>query len=408
MASRQAPAQWRRNLFAVTAASFMGFTGFTLVMPFLPLFIRQLGVTDVGDIALWTGLSLGVTPALNALVSPFWGTLADRYGRKIMMGRSMTACVVVMAAMAFVTRPWHVLALRAILGLLTGYGGLSLTMAAESAPAEQVAWAIGTVQTAQRLGPAVGPVIGGVLAGLVGLRRSFIVTAGVYALGLLLVLVLYDEHAAHTRREDSSSGAPVTFRRVLGFENFVVLMAAIFAAQFVDRSLGPILPLYLEELGVGHARVAVAAGAVFSVAALAGAAGHHACGRLLVRYAPRAVIGAGAGAASAGAALIVLAPNVWLMAAATAIFGVGVGLAMTAGYAAAASVIPPGAHGAGFGVLTSASLAGLAISPVVAGVLGALSLRAVFVVDAVMMCALALGVRRVMIEKGLGAGERRT
>ncbi len=39
---------WRRNVFAVTAASFMGYTGFTLVMPFLPLFIGQLGVTDVG------------------------------------------------------------------------------------------------------------------------------------------------------------------------------------------------------------------------------------------------------------------------------------------------------------------------------------------------------------------------
>src|SRR5206468_4494858 len=95
---RPAPDVWRRNLFAVTAASFMGFTGFTLVMPFLPLFIRQLGVSDVGEIALWTGFSLGVTPALNALVSPFWGQLADRLGRKIMVVRSLLACVMVMAS----------------------------------------------------------------------------------------------------------------------------------------------------------------------------------------------------------------------------------------------------------------------------------------------------------------------
>ena len=156
---------WRRNLFAVTAVSFIGFTGFTLVMPFLPLFIRQLGVSDVGEIALWAGVSLGVTPAVNALVSPFWGRLADRFGRKIMVVRSLAACVFAMGAMAFVTQPWHVFGLRAMLGLLTGYGGLTLTMAAESAPPESVPVAIGTVQTAQRLGPAVGPVIGGVLAG---------------------------------------------------------------------------------------------------------------------------------------------------------------------------------------------------------------------------------------------------
>src|SRR5262245_1800608 len=235
----------------------MGFTGFTLVMPFLPLFIRQLGVTDVGQIALWTGLSLGVTPALNAIVSPFWGRLADRVGRKIMVGRSLTSCVLVMASMAFVTRAWHVLALRAVLGLLTGYGGLALTMAAESAPADQMARAIGVVQTAQRLGPAVGPVIGGSLAALVGLRRAFLVTACFYAVGLLLVLFLYDEKQTHVRPGEPAERGRVTVRSVLAFENFILLMVVIFAVQFVDRSFGPILPLYIERLGVSHARVAL-------------------------------------------------------------------------------------------------------------------------------------------------------
>lgn len=401
------PTAWQRNLFAVTAASFLGFAGFTLVMPFLPLFIRQLGVTDVGEIAIWTGLSLGVTPALNALVSPFWGRLADRYGRKIMVGRSMTACVAVMAAMAIVSRPWHVLALRAVLGLLTGYGGLALTMAAESAPLERVAWAIGTVQTAQRLGPAVGPVIGGALAGLVGLRRSFLVTAGVYALGLMVVMLLYDERKAGAPSSESVESGRVTFWQVLRFEHFFVLMGVIFAAQFADRSFGPILPLYLEQIGVSHASVPVAAGVVFSVAALAGAAGHHACGRLLQRHTPRAVIGAGALASCIGSALVAVVPNLWLMSGATLLFGVGVGLAMTASYATAAAVIPPGVHGTGFGVLTSASLAGLAVSPVVAGVLGTLSLRAVFVVDAIMLAALAAIVRWFMAEdSGLGSQAR--
>ena len=89
---------WRRNLFAVTAATFIGFTGFTLVMPFLPLYFHQLGVEDVGEIAMWSGLSLGVTPALTALLAPFWGRLADRFGRKIMVERSLVSFVVVMAA----------------------------------------------------------------------------------------------------------------------------------------------------------------------------------------------------------------------------------------------------------------------------------------------------------------------
>jgi MFS transporter, DHA1 family, multidrug resistance protein len=389
---------WRRNLFAVTAVSFIGFTGFTLVMPFLPLFIRQLGVSDVGEIALWAGVSLGVTPAVNALVSPFWGRLADRFGRKIMVVRSLAACVVAMGAMAFVTQPWHVFGLRAMLGLLTGYGGLTVTMAAESAPPESVPIAIGTVQTAQRLGPAVGPVIGGVLAGLLGLRIAFIVTAAFYAVALVLVFVLYDDNAAHTRPKETSERGRVSFRSVLAFENFLLLMFVVFSIQFVDRSFGPVLPLFIEQRGIGAARVPVVAGMLFSMVAIAGALGHHFCARLLNRFSPRVVISAGATAACAGTAVIAAAGNVWLMGGAMIVFGGGIGVAMTAAYSAAASLIPAGVHGTGFGVLTSASLIGMAVSPIVAGLLGSTSIRGVFIVDAATMGILALLVHRKMIE----------
>src|SRR5919109_3659094 len=103
---------WRRNVAAVTAASFMGYTGFTLAMPFLPLYIGQLGVTDIGQIAMWTGMSLAVTPGLTAVLAPAWGRLGDRFGRKLMVERSLVSFVIIMAAMAYVTRAWHVLALR--------------------------------------------------------------------------------------------------------------------------------------------------------------------------------------------------------------------------------------------------------------------------------------------------------
>ena len=105
-----------------------------------------------------------------------------------MVERSLVSFVVVMAAMAFVTRPWHVFALRAVQGLFAGYGALTLTMAADSAPKGRMAQAIGTVQTAQRLGPALGPVFGGIVAALVGLRRAFFVAAAFYLVAVVLVL----------------------------------------------------------------------------------------------------------------------------------------------------------------------------------------------------------------------------
>ena len=388
---------WRRNLFAVTAVSFIGFTGFTLVMPFLRCSSGS-SASDVGEIALWAGVSLGVTPAVSALVSPFWGRLADRFGRKIMVVRSLAACVVAMGAMAFVTRPWHVFGLRAMLGLLTGYGGLTVTMAAESAPPESVPVAIGTVQTAQRLGPAVGPVIGGVLAGLVGLRIAFIVTAALYAAALVLVFVLYDDNATHTQPKHTSDRGRVSFRNVLAFENFLLLMFVVFSIQFVDRSFGPVLPLFIEQRGIPAARVPVLAGTLFSLVAIAGALGHHFCARLLKRFSPRIVISAGATAACAGTIVIAATGSIWLMGGAMIVFGAGIGAAMTAAYSAAASLIPAGVHGTGFGVLTSASLIGMAVSPVVAGLLGSTSIRGVFIVDAATMASVALLIRRKMIE----------
>lgn len=385
----------RRNLVALTAASFIGFTGFTLVMPFLPLYIAQLGVDDLGAVAAWTGVSLGITPALTALLAPAWGRVADRFGRKLLVARSLVSFIVLMTAMAFVTRPWHLVVLRAIQGLFAGYGALCLAMAADSAPKDRIAQSIGTVQTAQRLGPAVGPVIGGIVAGAVGLRHAFYVTAALYAVALVQLLVLYQEPPEVTAPATRNRGR-VTFRNVLAFENFLVLMGVILGFQFVDRSFGPVLPLQVEALGVRS--VAFVSGLVFSVLACAAALGHHFCAALLRRWTPRTVITRGALVAAAAATVFALGGTPWLLLPAAAGVGLGVGAAMTAAYTAAATVVPAAVRGTGFGVLTSASLTGMALSPVVSGLAAAADLRIVFAGDAVVLCVLALLVRRVMVE----------
>jgi MFS transporter, DHA1 family, multidrug resistance protein len=367
-------------------------------MPFLPLYFQQLGVRDVGEIALWSGLSLGVTPALTAMMAPFWGRLADRYGRKVMVERSLVSFIVVMTALAYVTRPWHVFALRAVQGLFAGYGALALAMAADSAPPERTAYAIGYVQTAQRLGPAVGPVAGGLVAQMVGLRRAFLVTALFYVVAVVLVLFMYDERqTAHASTNAATDRGQVTFRNVLAFENFVLLMAVIFGLQFVDRSFGPVLPLFVAALGTPADRVPLVAGVIFSIAAGAGAVGHHVCGTLLRRAQVRRVIAWSAAVGAAGAILYVLAGGVRLLLLATPLFGLAIGVATTAAYTAATSVMPASARGAGFGLLTTASLAGLALSPIVNGMLAATSIRAVFLLDAAGLLVLAAIVSRLMI-----------
>ena len=389
---------WRRNQFAVTAASFVGFAGFTVVMPFLPLYIRELGISDDGEVAFWTGLTLGVTPGLTALCAPFWGRVADRVGQKLMVERALLSFVVVMAAMAYATRAWHLFALRALLGFFSGYGALTMSMAARSVPRERMGHAIGLVQTAQRLGPAIGPVIGGVLAPLVGLRNAFLVSAVFYALAFVVVLVMYHEPAAEPR---SAGGRParISFGNILAFENFILLMVVIFGLQFVDRSFGPVLPLYVGQLGFGIEDVPIVSGILFSVLAFSAAAGNQVAARLLKTMSARAVIASATVVGAAGLLVFAVAPPLWLLIAAMALFGACIGTASTSAYTAAGAVIPREVHTTGFSFLTSASLVGLALSPMVSGFVAARSIRAVFVSGGVLLVVLAVMVRRLMAER---------
>jgi MFS family permease len=387
---------WRRNLFAVTAACFIGFSGFTLVMPFLPLYFQQLGVTDVGEIAFWSGMSLGVTPAMTALLSPLWGKLSDRFGRKIMVQRSMVSFALIMAATGFATRPWHVFALRTLQGLFAGYGALALAMAAESAPPGKMAASIGTVQTAQRLGPAIGPAIGGLLAGFLGLRYAFIVAASFYAIGFVIVAFAYKEQPRAAGAAAVKAAQQVSYRSVLRFEHFVLVMGVIFAFQFVDRSLGPILPLYLTEIGVTDERAPLVAGLLFSVLAAMAALGHHLCGKVIRHYPPRTIIAVGSAATALAVLAFIVLPILAALVVAVSLFGIAVGAAMTAAYTTAGTVVPHHARATGFGFLTSASLTGVALSPIVAGFVAAVSIRLVFIIDIVILIAMAGIVLRMM------------
>ena len=390
-----------RNLLAIAGACFIGFSGFTLVMPFLPLYFAQLGMRDPADIALWSGLSLGVTPGMTALLAPLWGRVADRYGNKFLVLRSLACFVITMVLFGLVTRPWHVFGLRVLQGFFAGYGALAVAMAAQAAPRERMASAIGTVQTAQRLGPALGPAIGGVLAVAIGIRASFFVSSLFYAAAFVLVWRWFDEGPVASRATRRRGGDPqrLSFATGGALQQFVLLMAVIFGLQLVDRSFGPVLPLYLEQLGVPAERIALVAGGLFSASAGAGAVGNLATQRLLQWSAPRALLRWTALGAAAGLVPFVFGLSVTALLVATVIFGFAIGVALTASFTAAGHVVPEESRSTGFSLLTSASLVGLALSPIAAGVLARISIRSVFIVGVITLAVLSAMVSYVLRER---------
>jgi MFS family permease len=175
---------------------------------------------------------------------------------------------------------------------------------------------------------------------------------------------------------------------------FVLALGVIFGLQTVDRSFGPVLPLYVAQVGIDTARIPIVTGILFSLGAIAAALGHHLAGRLMQSSPARTIIVAGTLLAAAAVALIVMAPSLWFVAIAMPVFGIAVGVSTTTIYAVAGSSLPQDAHATGFGVMTTASLLGLAVSPVIAGFIGGSGLRLVFMADVVLLVGVGVFVLR--------------
>jgi DHA1 family multidrug resistance protein-like MFS transporter len=230
----------------------------------------------------------------------------------------------------------------------------------------------------------------------VGIRYTFFVSAGVYFLAFLLVLIGYRESRAHRLADADDAASRVTFRMLAKVPHFVLLVGTVFGLQLVDRSLGPILPLYLGELGFAGDRVPILAGILFTTTAASAAVGNQTSGWLLGRR-PAGFIVPMMAAVAAAAVLVFGAAAPWTaLLVASVVFGYALGAATTCTYTAATHAVPKSWRVIAFGYLTSAYLVGLAVSPVVAGFLGAASMRSVFIADAIGLAVLAWIVRRGM------------
>src|SRR6267142_6290988 len=184
---------WQRNVWALTLTVFVAFVGFQLFSPFLPLYVHELGVTDPRSIALWSGVLAAVTPAVSGLLGPLVGRLADRFGRKMMLIRSLGGFVVIITAMGLVTSVQQFLAARVIQGFFAGFTPMAMALASVSAPADRVPMVIAMLQSAQLLSNAVVPAAGCYVASHFGIRYAFFVTAGMCALALIALIVLFRE-----------------------------------------------------------------------------------------------------------------------------------------------------------------------------------------------------------------------
>ena len=382
------PQDWRRNVWALTLTVFVAFVGFQFFSPFLPLYIRELGVSDPARIALWSGLLAAATPGVSGILSPIFGRLADRFGRKMMLIRSLVGFVVIVAAMGLVTSVEQLLLARLLMGLFAGFTPMAMALASVSAPRDRVPSAIGMVQSAQLLSVAVGPAIGGYVASHFGIRYAFFATAGLCAVALVGLIVLFDE---------VSSGAPgapqvptprLPLSSVFRFPHFSVVVALLLIAQFLDRGLGLLIPLQVAQMP-GVEKFAATAGAIVSIGAIAATTSANVAARLSRGIPAARLLLVGLLVGGPLCAAMALARGWLTLLVLRALAGLCLGAAITLTYSLGAAIVPAEHRGAAFGWLGLGLQVGTAASPLVSGALAAVSLPGAYVFDGALAWAAA-------------------
>ncbi|WP_353049052.1 multidrug efflux MFS transporter [Exiguobacterium sp. s26] len=274
---------WKKNLIIVWIGSFLTAASMSLVLPFLPLFIEELGVTDSDQVVTWSAVAFGATFLVAAIVSPLWGRLADQKGRKLMLIRASLGMAVVMTLISFVQDVYQLVGLRLLMGAVSGFISAGITLVASQTPKEKSGWALGTLSTGGITGGLLGPLIGGLLADLIGLRPVFLLTGSALFITFLITLVFVKEDFVPVARErlDSTRSMIASLRNPqLIFSLFLTTFLITFSAQ----SIGPLLTLYVRELNPYTTSLAFIAGIVASAPGVAALISAQRLGRLSDRY----------------------------------------------------------------------------------------------------------------------------
>ena len=379
-------AHWQRNLVVCVFGSFTTIVAMTLLLPFLPLYVEQLGVSGPAAIATWSGAAFGATFLSAALVAPLWGQLADRYGRKLMLIRASLGMALAMSLTGMVQDVYQLVGLRLLAGLLGGYASGSFVLVATQSPKARSAWALGILSSGIMAGNLAGPLLGGVLPGQIGIRATFLAAGAVIFVAFLATTLLIHEEkrvpgTAKTR--ESGGFAAVPDKRPL-----LAMLFTGMLLMFANMSVEPIISLYVAELVTDPAQVTMVAGLAMSAAALGSILSASRLGKLADRVGHWNVI---VGCLATSALLLVPQAFVsasWQLVLLRFLMGLSLGGLLPCVASVIRHNVPDRVAGTMLGYSTSSQYAGQVAGPLMGGFVGGhVGMGAVFLGTAVLMAA---------------------
>lgn len=380
--------RWLRTVWAVWFAHLLSAVGFSFVMPFLPFYVRELGVTDDRLVGIWAGVAMTAAGLSLTIFQPIWGGLADRYGRKLMLERAMFGGALALGAIAFVQNAPQLVLLRFIQGALTGTGSACNTLVAAVCPRKRLGFTMGLLQTSQIAGNAFGPWVGGVVADAVGYRTPFLICAALWILAGIVVHFGAIEGAV--QKSSCAANGTQGLREAFGGKGTAALLGAFFLPAFAATFVGPIFPLFVERIAEG-ARAATVTGQLMGVAGLASGISCLLVGRISDRLGHRRVLvvsSLGSALFSAPHAIVQTLNQLFALRISWGLISGGGGPAMSA---MIGNAVSSDSYGRAFGLTSAASCLGSALGPLVGGLMAsAMGLRLPFVVMSVMWLGAAV------------------
>jgi len=282
-------ALWQRNLWSVVVAEILAILAFQAGAILIPYYIQQMGITDLKEAGRWTGAYQSIGAVAFAIATPIWGAMGDRYGRKLMLVRAMAATSVVFALTGLARTPIQLLAIRAVQGCFTGTPAAASALVAAGTPRERLAYGLGLVQTSLFIGTSLGPMFGGYIGDTFGYRATFYAAAGVVALALIVVILWVQEPAesAATAAKARGENPIAAFKSLLGMPALLWLIAMTLAINMTASLMGPVLPLYIQELATDSSKLASIAGTITGISALTAAISALVIGRMSDRIGHR-------------------------------------------------------------------------------------------------------------------------
>ncbi|WP_407893865.1 MFS transporter [Lacticaseibacillus sp. N501-2] len=375
-------ARWQQNMVFLWFGNFMTGMGFSMTMPFLPLFIQTLGHFNAWQLNLLSGSAFAITFLAKAIVSPFWGNLADQYGRKPMCLRASLGMTFTITLCGLVPNVWLLIGLRAIQGCFSGYINNANAIIAASVPVEKSGKAMGTLATGNVVGTLLGPLLGGLWAGMFGYRASFLVT-GAMMLAVFL-LTLFGVHEAFT---PVTKAQMVPTKQIFSQMAYPRLIWGLFITTMViqaaNMSITSFISLLVASMVKAPGQVAFVSGVVSSLPGVVTLIASPMLGALSDRIGPEKVLLGGLGMAVICFIPMSMIRNIWQLGCLRGLLGISDAALLPAIQALMTRYVPKAGFGRIFSYNQSFQAMGSVGGPMIGSVVASMfNYQAVFLMTA--------------------------